>query len=682
MSEENKSDLIEYAQNNNLQPISGDYGYNDTDAVVFSTLEYLNFEEVDIAKGDTLKDAINKYLAYEETKGKDIDSNKKALAEAIKNNPRYKDLKIENVQAKFNENEPEQFAAMTVVLPEGQKVAVFRGTDGSNSGWWEDLSFGYNTDPEGTAAQRMAREYVENITGTDTIYITGHSKGGGLAEWSALMCGYRFDKDGNVIEVDDEVRKKIKSVISLDGPGQRSDILKKLMKTPEYKELMDQVGDNWYTIVPPESVVGYIMTDPKRYKIVQSNAYSSFDNPLRTLFQHDTFTWLFKDGHIDCSDINSKKTGLFSQFCNGVLDDSMKLIPRGILERVSDTGFAITGKVLDDEIAQYFEDVHEAFDSSFFKGIEKLEEGQENVFTTVPSFLYTLAVIKEEIKFNLEKTAIKYGIEKIKEGVQYAEKQFEVFKEWCESKIDKLEENAENLWDSMGIKLSKIFGGDSEESSNYIAANCCIAGGVDIIEKSLYFATYVAGHNSNPVELIGDTYIKALKKLIDNICIDNRPWEYVLRMHGLDKTQEGIKFIKTVRELGIKMSQYISEILCGEGAESASQMSPRNVSICNGKGQIGLEFNLVPEIDKVIENVIDNLNVSVSGYLDDIESRLNSLEYTSFSLDIDYCRHSLNRQRSSLCEFKKELHDYDKQIKNMEEDIIRKLDSIKCDYTG
>lgn len=235
MSEEIRSDLIKYAQNNNVQLISGEDEYNDTDAVVLSTLEYLEFEEVseEINKAEkeeglqpTLENYIYKYLYKKDSNGEYVDPNRRALAEAIKNNPRYKDLKIENVQAKFNENEPEQFAAMTVVFPEGQKVAVFRGTDGTNSGWWEDLCFGYNNNPEGTTAQKMAKEYIENITGTDEIYITGHSKGGGLTEWSALLCGYKFDEKGNIIGVDDEVRKKIKSVISLDGPGPRNDILK------------------------------------------------------------------------------------------------------------------------------------------------------------------------------------------------------------------------------------------------------------------------------------------------------------------------------------------------------------------------------------------------------------------------------------------------------------------------
>lgn len=107
MSEENKSDLIEYVQNRELKEISGDNGYNDTDAVVFSTLEYLKFEYADITNGDTLGDAINEYLTYAPNKNVYIDPNQKALAEAIKDNPRYyendeKNAKNDQEKAKWN----------------------------------------------------------------------------------------------------------------------------------------------------------------------------------------------------------------------------------------------------------------------------------------------------------------------------------------------------------------------------------------------------------------------------------------------------------------------------------------------------------------------------------------------------------------------------------------------------
>lgn len=678
MGENNELDLIEYAKNTELPVVSSENEYNDTDAVVLSTIEYLNLEEVDVSYTDpTLGNYIKQYL--DDNKDKYIDPNRKALAEAIKDNPRYKDLKVENIQSHFSENEPEQFAAMTVVLPEGQKVAVFRGTDGSNSGWWEDLCFGYNTDPEGTVAQKMAKEYIENIKDTDCIYITGHSKGGGLAVWAALFCGYVYDEQGNVVEIDNEVRRKIMSVINLDGPGTRDDILDKIKDTPEYKELMEQVGDNWYTIVPQESVVGYIMTDPEKYKIVTSDAYSSFDNFLNILFQHDTFTWQFNDGQLDCGDINSGKTGLFSQFVDDTLDDSMNCIPKGMLQRVSDTSFKITGKILDDEISEYFNDLGEAFDDSFFDGIEKLGEGGWNVISTGVSFLYSIAVIKEEIKFNLQKIAAKYGVEKLKEGAQYVEKEFECFKDWCESGIDKLSDKAENLWDSLGIKLSELWGDNSDESSNYIAVNASLIGGLDIIGKSLSLISYDGASNMNPVNMIGKGFINGIQNMINDVFIDSRAWEYVLSMQGLDNTSEANKFVKALKQIGINMSQYINQILLSETRVKASELTFNNVSICNGNGQIGLEFNLVPEINKIIDNVVDNLNVSIADCLDDINSKLNGLEYTSFSLDIDYCRQSLNNQKNSLHDFKEELRSYDNCIKNMENDIIGKLNTITCD---
>lgn len=678
MKGNNEADLIEYAQNMNLPTISGDNVYNDTDAVIFSTIEYLELEKINlINKESTLGNYIEEFL--KSNKDANVDQNKRALAEAIKDNPRYKDLKIENIQAHFDEDAPEQFAAMTVVLPEGQKVAVFRGTDGSNSGWWEDLYFGYNTDPQGTVAQRMAKEYIENIEDTDCIYITGHSKGGGLAVWAALFCGYVYDEQGNVIEIDSEVRRKIMSVISLDGPGMRDDILDKIKDTSEYKELMEQIGDNWYTILPQESVVGYIMTDPEKYKIVTSDAYSSFDNILNIFLQHDTFTWQFNNGQLDCSDINTREPGLFSQFFNGLLDDSMDVIPKGMLGRVSDTIFKINGGILNDEISEYLDDLDQAFDKSFFDGIKKLGEGGWNVLSTEVSFLYSINAVVRQLKFNLQKISIKYGIEKLKEGTQYVIEQFECFKDWCETKWDKLSENMANLWDSIGIKISEAWGDNEEEVGKYAGVNLCLIGGIDIIGKSLNFINYAAKNNTNTIELIGKSFINGVKNLINDIFIDNRPWNYIMSMYGLDETGKAGKFVKSIEKIGIKMTQYINEILLNTYEIKANEMTVNNVSICNGTGQIGLEFNLVPEINRLIDDVVENLNVSVSRCLDDISQKINRLEFTSFSLDIDYCRQSLNNQKNSLYDFKEQLNDYDVQIKKMENDIIGKLKTIECD---
>lgn len=358
------------------------------------------------------------------------------------------------------------------------------------------------------------------------------------------------------------------------------------MKTPEYKELIDQVGDNWYTILPPESVVGYIMTDPKKYKIVQSDAYSSFDEPFKVFFQHDTFTWMFKDGHIDCGGINSGKTGPFSQFINDVLDDSMALIPKGILQKVSDTSFEFTGGILDDKIMNYFYDVKKAYDNSLFEGYLRLGEGGVNLLETEISFMYTIKVVKETIKVNLEKAAIKYGYEKLKEGIEYGKKLIKAFGNWCEEQKEKFKE-----WSKDKIEDAK-----------------------DI-------------------------------------------WSYV-----------GLKLSEILKDYESKKNKYV-EI----------SMSICNVAICNGNGQIGLEFNFIPEISKIIDNVVNNLNKSVSDCLTKIESKINKLEYTSFSLDTNYCRQSLKNQKNSLYDFKNELFFYEARINNMENDIIKKLKTVECD---
>ena len=291
--------------------------------------------------------------------------------------------------------------------------------------------------------------------------------------------------------------------------------------------------------------------------------------------------------------------------------------------------------------------------------------------------IYTLAVIKEEIKINLEKTAVKYGIEKLKEGIEYGGKILKAFEKWCEEGVENLIDKAKDIWDYVGLKLSDMLKDEETKESCYISVGCCLISGISIIEKALCVITYVTVNNV--VRITKDKFIKALNKLIDNMCIDNKALNFILSINGLEKIKGAVKFIKLVELVGIKIDQYINEISLYTCGKKASEMSVRNITVCNGNGQIGIEYNLVPEINKVIDNVVNNLNKSISESLNQIENKMNGLKYTSFFLDTNYCRQSLSNQRTSLHDFKNELSHYEARMETMEDRIIGKLNSIECD---
>ena len=90
----------------------------------------------------------------------------------------------------------------------------------------------------------------------------------------------------------------------------------------------------------------------------------------------------------------------------------------------------------------------------------------------------------------------------------------------------------------------------------------------------------------------------------------------------------------------------------------------------------------IKALNKLIDNIcidVNNLNKSISESLNQIGNKMNGLKYTSFFLDTNYCRQSLNNQRKSLHDFKNELSHYEARMETMEDRIIGKLNSIECD---
>ena len=122
--------------------------------------------------------------------------------------------------------------------------------------------------PEGihqhVAAQRLAAEYLAAVAPSlpERLYVGGHSKGGNLATYAALMAP-------------EGVRARIERVFDHDGPGFKPGFL-------DEKDF-EPVRDLVHRTVPEESVVGMLMDTPIEPHVVRSSA--------RGAEQHSVFTW-------------------------------------------------------------------------------------------------------------------------------------------------------------------------------------------------------------------------------------------------------------------------------------------------------------------------------------------------------------------------------------------------------
>lgn len=187
------------------------------------------------------------------------------MRELIKS-PRFSELKIGYCENKFSKSAEEQFAAMTVFLPYGAVLVVFRGTDWSLVGWKEDLNLTY---ADVLPAQKSAAEYLNRIAALHEgdLYVTGHSKGGNLAIYASAFC-------------DAAVSERIVNVTSLDGPGFGEHI----MNSPEYERIKDRV----YTYMPSASIVGAILSRTGRFSIIKSRTHG--------FAQHIPYNWEIMGG--------------------------------------------------------------------------------------------------------------------------------------------------------------------------------------------------------------------------------------------------------------------------------------------------------------------------------------------------------------------------------------------------
>ena len=143
----------------------------------------------------------------------------------------------------------------------------FLGTDKTINGWKEDFNMTFMDNIPG---QISGLEYLENISKKypDTkIRLGGHSKGGNIAIYSALLSS-------------DNTKNKIIKVDNFDGPGLNSTIIDKYGS--------DKIINKMETFIPQESIVGRLFNHKEKITICKSNG--------KGILQHDIYTWcIFKD---------------------------------------------------------------------------------------------------------------------------------------------------------------------------------------------------------------------------------------------------------------------------------------------------------------------------------------------------------------------------------------------------
>lgn len=200
------------------------------------------------------------------------------LLMTMANKKRYSQMKVVACTDNFDKQPAVQFNAGTFLLPNGEIVVIFRGTDDTLMGWKEDVDILVEND---IPSHKLACDYLKTVAEKfdGKIIVCGHSKGGYVAQYA-------------VLNSPKEVRDRIKVLYNNDGPGFsdydyiESDVYKELL--PRYRHL-----------IPQSSFIGMMLSHDDDYTVVKSSRVTG-------ALQHDLLTWQFSEEKLKtCEDISN-----------------------------------------------------------------------------------------------------------------------------------------------------------------------------------------------------------------------------------------------------------------------------------------------------------------------------------------------------------------------------------------
>ncbi len=191
---------------------------------------------------------------------------------------RYAQMKVVACTDNFGKEPAVQFNAGTFLLPTGETVVVFRGTDDTLMGWKEDVDILVEDD---IPSHHLALEYLANVAKRfeGDIIVCGHSKGGYIAQYA-------------VLNSPKEIRDRIKVIYNNDGPG-FSDY--DYLNSEAYQELLPR----YRHLIPQSSFIGMMLSHDDDYQVVKSSRVFG-------AMQHDLLTWQFDEEKLKmCKDITN-----------------------------------------------------------------------------------------------------------------------------------------------------------------------------------------------------------------------------------------------------------------------------------------------------------------------------------------------------------------------------------------
>lgn len=289
-----------------------DIAFNEVDALVLSQFSYLKLDGLipKIVEDErpvsllTLAGHMDERIVFSDER---YEKDNRLLFEHMLKSRRFSNMSFNYYTNLINEQVETQFCAMVCFLEGSIPIIIFRGTDENFVGWREDFNMAFKKPVTG---QYLAKIYLAKVGEyiRSDFMIGGHSKGGNLAVYSSM-------------NTQPDIRNRIQSIYSFDGPGFRPEILK--------SEDYDSISDRIYKYIPGSSVVGMLLEEHENYRVIESSSFG--------LLQHNPYTWKV-NGH---SFIEKSSLGKSSRFMNKALNEWLLTLDEEQLEVFGETLFYI-----------------------------------------------------------------------------------------------------------------------------------------------------------------------------------------------------------------------------------------------------------------------------------------------------------------------------------------------------
>ena len=291
--------------------------FNDVDNLILACFSYVNLDGIPEAasqNGIELKALTEKFLQLHTEK--ELKEDKSFIRFApfmmleMAKTERFGQCVIRNYVNEIVAEEAQQFSAVEICLSDGTSYISFRGTDDTIVGWKEDFNLSTGVVP----AQERAVEYLRRIAGSlqEMVRVGGHSKGGNLAVYGAVMCK--------------EIHPWILQVYSNDGPG----FSREFLELPETEALLPKVT----RIIPEYSIIGTLLEHSKEPVLVASSN--------KGLLQHDGFSWEVSGNHFASKEqLNSRAetfVSILHKWIDGMDVEQKKVLIEDLFSTIEASG--------------------------------------------------------------------------------------------------------------------------------------------------------------------------------------------------------------------------------------------------------------------------------------------------------------------------------------------------------